>query len=272
VTGASSTQPELQSGSPERFGYSWHIFNEILPVHEEQFRRWTSGFPLEDWRGKSFLDVGCGIGRNSHWPMTHGAAGGLAIDVDERSLAAARCNLARFPGMRVEHRSAYEIGEIDRFDVVFSIGVIHHLENPDLAVWQMVRAAKPGGRVLVWLYGAENNEWIARWFNPLRNGLFRRMPLPLVFALSYGPTAGLWAALRVGLGSIEYFRLLRTFSFRHLQAIVFDHMIPKIALYYTRDEARALLERAGLEDVRETWVNEMSWTVIGTKPGGGSRD
>jgi SAM-dependent methyltransferase len=263
-----TAKPALKSGSPERFGYSWHIFKEILPVHEEQFRRWTTGLPLEAWRGRTFLDVGCGIGRNSYWPMRHGAAGGLAIDVDDRSLAAARRNLADHPALRVEHRSAYEIGEEGRFDVVFSIGVIHHLEDPDLALRQMVQAAKPGGRVLVWLYGAENNEWITSWFNPLRNGLFRRLPLPLVFALSYGPTAGLWAALRMGLGSIEYFRLLRTFSFRHLQAIVFDHMIPRIARYYTREEARRLLERAGLVDVKESWVNEMSWTVIGIRPPG----
>jgi hypothetical protein len=44
-------------------------------------------------------------------------------------------------------------------------------------------------------------------------------------------------------------------------------MIPRIAKYYRKDEAIALLEDAGLENVRVHWVNEMSWTVIGEKPG-----
>lgn len=263
---AVTKEPELAAGSPDRFGYSWHIFSDVLPVHEEQFRRWTSGLASEDWQGKEFLDVGCGIGRNSYWAMKWGAARGLCIDVDDRSLAAARRNLACFPAARVEHRSAYEIKEANRFDIVFSIGVLHHIDSPDVAVAQMVKAAKPGGCVMAWLYGHENNEWIVRWFDPLRNLIFRHAPLPMVYYTSHVLTALLWLALRLGLSRIEYFRLIRSFSFRHLQAIVFDHMIPKIAKYYRRDEATALFERAGLENIRTFWVNEMSWTVIGNKP------
>ena len=51
----------------------------------------------------TFLDVGCGMGRNSYWPMAYGAASGLAIDIDDRSLAAARQTLASFAGMRIEN-------------------------------------------------------------------------------------------------------------------------------------------------------------------------
>ena len=47
---------------------------------------------------------------------------------------------------------------------------------------------------------------------------------------------------------------------------MFDHMIPRIALYYSRSEAEALLARAGLAEIRSTWVNENSWSVIGRKP------
>lgn len=258
-------QPDPSTGSPERFGYSWNIFNEILPIHEEQFRRWTKPLPTDVWKGKSFIDVGCGIGRNSYWPMHWGAGEGLAIDVDERSLAAARNNLKGFSNVSVVNRSAYDIGECDRFDIAFSIGVIHHLEHPELAVQQMVKATVPGGTVLVWLYGKENNEWLLRWFDPLRQKLFGNAPLWLVFQISRGLTALLWLALRLGLSQIEYFRLIRRFSFRHLHAIVFDQMIPRIAKHYTRDEAIALLEGAGLKNVRAEWINEMSWTVVGTK-------
>jgi hypothetical protein len=50
-----------------------------------------------------------------------------------------------------------------------------------------------------------------------------------------------------------------------LRAIVFDHMIPKIARYYRRDEAAELMRQADLENINVTWVNEMSWAVSGTK-------
>jgi len=106
--------------SPDRFGHSWNIFKEILPVREMQFLRWTVGLDRAEWRGKTFLDVGCGIGRNSYWPFIYAAKSGL------------------------------------------SIGVIHHLKNPVGAVLEMVKAIKPGGKLLIWLYGYKNNEWLTR--------------------------------------------------------------------------------------------------------------
>ena len=265
-----NSSPELSEaerhGSPDRFGHSWNIFNEMLPVHEKQFLRWTTGLEKSEWQGKEFLDVGCGIGRNSYWPLTYGAKSSLSIDIDERTLAAARKNLEEFAGAAIENRSAYEIRESNRFDIAFSIGVIHHLEKPGEAVAEMVKSLKPGGTLLLWLYGYENNEWLVRYFNQARKFLFSQMPLPLVYGLSFPATAMLWLYLKLGFGKTEYMTMIRSFSFRHLRAIVYDHMIPIIALYYTKDEAIRLLDDAGLQDVTANWVNEISWTVIGTKP------
>jgi SAM-dependent methyltransferase len=259
-------EADLAAGSPERFGYEWHAYSELRPEYEEQFRRWTAHLQPQDWRGLTFLDVGCGMGRNSYWPMTYGAAGGLAIDVDERSLAAARRTLAPFPGVRVEKRSAYEIGWRDAFDLVYSIGVIHHLQEPERALTQMTTAAKPGGRVLIWVYGLENNRWIVALLDPLRKALFSRLPVGGVHHLALYPTAVLWLLLRLGAGRIAYFRLLRQFTFRHLRSIVFDQMLPKIAHYWPRATVERMLHQQGLLDVRLTGVNEMSWCAIGTKP------
>jgi SAM-dependent methyltransferase len=256
----------LAAGSPERFGYEWDNYAELRPEYEEQFRRWTALLRPEDWRGRRFLDVGCGMGRNSYWPMSYGAAGGLAIDVDERSLAAARRTLAPFPSVRVEMRSAYDIGCRDEFDLVYAIGVIHHLQEPERALAQMVTAAKSGGRVLIWVYGLENNRWIVALLDPLRKALFARLPVGLVHHLALYPAAILWLLLRLGIGRIAYFRLLRQFTFPHLRSIVFDQMLPKIAHYWPRGMVERMLREQGLRDVRLAWVNEMSWCAMGTKP------
>lgn len=256
----------LSAGSPDRFGYEWDRYSEILPDYEEQFHDWTVHLSVQNWRGKHFLDVGCGTGRNSYWPMTYGAAGGKAIDVDPASLEVARHNLSGFPTVAVEEKSAYEIGEVDAYDIVFSIGVIHHLQSPQRALAEMVRAAKPGGSVLIWVYGYENNEWIVRFFNPLRKALFSRLPIGLVHHVSLYPAAALWIGLRLGFGRIRYFDLLRRIGFSHLRSIVFDQMLPNIAHYWPRAQVAELLVAAGLIDVKTVWVNEMSWSAIGTKP------
>ena len=263
---AESIAQTLRQGSPERFGFKWGLHDRILPVHEEQFRRWTAPLAAADWQGKTFLDVGCGMGRNSYWPLQYGAARGVAIDVDARSLAGAGQNLRRFPGAEVQAVSAYDIPYENAFDISFSIGVIHHLESPAAALQQMVKATKPGGTVLIWVYGRENNEWILRFVDPLRISVLSRLPIGLLGHASLFPTALLWLALRLGLGRTEYMRLIRRFSFRHLHEIVFDQLLPRIARYWTRAEVDELMRSAGLTEITLTWVNEMSWTAIGRNP------
>jgi SAM-dependent methyltransferase len=254
------------AGSPDRFGYEWNAYAEILPAYEEQFRGWTAHLAPEDWRAKSFLDVGCGMGRNSFWPMQYGALEGCAVDIDERSLAQARRNLAAFATVQVMQASAYDLPFVERFDVAFSIGVIHHLEHPELALQQMVQAVKPGGQVLIWVYGREGNRWLVWVLNPLRRALFRRMPIGWVHHLSLYPAALLWLLLKLGLRLNAYFRLLAGFGFGHLRSIVFDQMLPRIAHYWPRQTVRELMEGAGLEDIRLAPVNQMSWSAIGRRP------
>lgn len=256
-------------GSPERFGYEWATYSKVLPEYEEQFRRWLPFFAPADWAGKAFVDVGCGMGRNSLWPMTYGAAAGVSVDVDDRSLAAARENLAAFPAAEVQKCSAYDLPWQNRFDIAFSIGVIHHLEFPEKALAAMTRATKPGGQVAIWVYGYENNAWLLWMLNPARKLLFSWLPVSWVHALSVFPTALLWVALRCGFNQIQYFRLLRTFTFAHLRSIVFDQMLPRIANYWTKAEVEALMKGAGLEKIELAWVNEMSWAARGVKPGRG---
>jgi SAM-dependent methyltransferase len=255
----------LRAGSPDRFGYEWAAYSEMRPEYEEQFRRWTAPLTPDDWRGRAVLDVGCGMGRNSFWPLRYGAKRALALDVDERSVAAARQTLAAFPAAEVRQQSIYEFGERDAYDIAFSIGVIHHLQQPERALAAMTRAARPGGRVLIWVYGRENNGWIVYFFDPWRRLLFSRLPIGVVHHLSLYPSLLLWCVLRLGVGG-DYLRLLRGFAFRHLRSVVFDQMLPRIAHYWRREEVERLMREAGLEDVRLTWVNRMSWSALGTKP------
>lgn len=253
-------------GSPERFGYEWDKYSDVKDSYNEQFFRWLPHFQKADWKNKRFLDVGCGMGRNSYWPMTYGASGGLAVDIDERSLAAAGRNLAEFDTLEVIRCSAYDLDRNCEFDIVFSIGVIHHLEFPEKALERMVAATKPGGKVAIWVYGRENNGWLLWGLNPARQILFSRLPVSFVHFLAIFPTALLWVLLRMGLNQIEYFRQLRTFSFSHLRSIVFDQMLPRIANYWRRDEVEKLMSNAGLEKVDVQHVNEMSWAACGEKP------
>lgn len=236
----------------------------MTPEYERQFRHWTAPLGPGDFRGKAILDVGCGMGRNLYWPLKDGAVRAVGIDVDDRTLTAARNNLADFPHAEIRHGSAYDITEQDQFDIVFSIGVIHHLAEPRRAIARMVQAAKPGGTVLIWVYGKEGN----RWLIPLVN-LFRRLLVPLPpwvsNAASFVCAAPLYLFLKIFPVKKPYWRQLAGFHFWHMRSIVMDQFLPRIAHYWTRDEAQMLFDDMGLEQVRILPVHGMSWTVIGQK-------
>ena len=130
----------------------------------------------------------------------------------------------------------------------------------------MTRAVKPGGRVLIWVYGQEGNRWLVAFLDPLRHALFSRLPVAVVHHLSLYPAAALWLALRTGLRPNEYCKLLSRFGFAHLRSIVFDQMLPRIAHYWPRERVAELMTQAGLEDVQIRAVNRMSWSAIGKRP------
>jgi len=196
MIGKPTQHSEVAKGSPERFGYSWERYPSCYP----RMRRSSCAgrHSRKNFGGSAVCRWW--VWNRAERVLAHDIwrEGGLAVDVDDRTLNRARSNLERYPNLEVRKQSIYDIEEENTFDIAFSIGVVHHLSDPDAAVARLVRAVKPGGQVLLWLYGRENNGWIVHFFNPLRSRLFSWLPLPLVHILSWPLTALLWLAVRLG--------------------------------------------------------------------------
>ena len=78
-------------------------------------------------------------------------------------------------------------------DVAFSVGVLHHTPDPKRCFFELVRRVRPGGRVIAWVYGRENNGWIVHGISPLREAITSRLPHKWVYQLSKLPAAMLYA-------------------------------------------------------------------------------
>lgn len=219
-----------------------------------------------DWKEKRILDAGCGMGRNSFWPLKWGASSVTAFDFDERSVARARETLREFPNADVLFLSIYDINWNNSFDVAFSIGVIHHLEDPRKAIEKLVDALKPGGKLLVWVYSYEGNEWIVRFVDPVRKNITSKLPVSIVHALSYMCSIPLYVFVKVLKGPSNYLRQLSAFDLWHVHSIVFDQLIPDVAHYWKQAEVRDLTVGLPLRDVRvESTPQGTGWILTATK-------
>jgi SAM-dependent methyltransferase len=251
-------------GTGDQFGYEWGKYTEILPEFEAQFLNWVEPLAAGDFRAAAVLDAGCGIGRNSFWALKYGAARVVACDVDDRTLTSARSNLAGHPHAEVVRCSIDALPWTDTFDVAMSIGVVHHVVDPRSAVANLVKATKPGGRTVIWVYGREGNELLLLFLEPLR-AITKRLPPRLTHVLTYLFSVPLFALIKVIPTRHPYFVRARTWRFRHLHLVIFDQLLPRIAHYWTRAEALDLfrdLPVARLEAIRK---NNNSWTVIAVR-------
>jgi SAM-dependent methyltransferase len=252
------------SGTQHQFGYQWEAYPEIVAQHREQFQRWIAPFREEDFRGKRFLEAGCGMGRNSFWALCAGASSGIALDYDERTVAAARKNLAAFPNCEVRFQSIYDLAETATVDIAFSIGVIHHLAEPRKAVENLVRALKPGGTLILWLYAREGNEIYLSVIDPLRKYVTSRLPQFVTRWIATCMTIGLKLYLAFP-HKRPYESMLRKHSFRQLELIVLDQLIPSIAYYWTAEDVHRLVAGLPLANNVLSYTNGMSWTLVSTR-------
>jgi SAM-dependent methyltransferase len=110
---------------------------------------------FERWRGKRVLEIGCGIG-TAAVGFARAGADVTAIDISEASLKLARQRFDVY-GLkaRLHHGNAEELGSFvppEKFDLIYSFGVIHHTPHPERVFEQLKAYCHPGTELRVMLY------------------------------------------------------------------------------------------------------------------------
>jgi SAM-dependent methyltransferase len=265
----------------ERFGQQWNEFDFITEHYNQQFLGWIAPNTLESFAGQVVLEGGCGKGRHSALIAEHGAKDVLAIDLGSAVEAAFR-NTRHLPNCHVIQADLFHLPvKREHVDTAFSVGVLHHTVDPRGAFEALATRVKAGGRLIAWIYGRENNEWILRYVDPVRKVLTSRLPHEVVYQLAKVPAALLVAASRgvyrplsqgllapVGrkLFYQAYVNNIAPFPFVEVHSIVHDHLTPPIANYIPRDEFEQWFAGLGLERTTISWHNENSWRGTGYKP------
>ena len=156
----------------ESFGFQWNRFEVRQEGEDEATFEAKTGVRLSELANRLVMDAGCGGGRYLQVASQNGAT---ILGVDRSSAVEKARQMCK------AHRNV-EIIQADlanlpvkpgQFDLVFSIGVIHHSPDPVVVLRSLAKMVKPGGRLTIWVY--RKATWPQEVVNNLLRGIASRI-------------------------------------------------------------------------------------------------
>lgn len=263
-----------KADTAENFGWQWTHFTQEDAKYNEQFLGWLKPVKPEFFAGKIVLEGGCGKGRHTKLAAEWGAKEIVGIDLSA-AVESAFALTRNLPNAHIVQADIFKLPLKKAFDYAFSVGVLHHTPDPKKAFLSLASKVKKDGHISAWVYGAENNEWITRFVNPIREGFTSKINQPTLFQLSKLPTLGVYLASKLiykpldktPLGKKlfyhEYLTHLSSFGWREQHNIVFDHLVAPTAFYISKEEFANWWKEIDAKNVEVTWHNQNSWCGFG---------
>jgi len=223
----------------------------------------------EDIRGCEVAEIGSGTGRIVNMLLEAGAKHVIAVEPSD-AFEVLRNNIKETEKVTFLKITGDQLPPYGDLDYIFSIGVLHHIPNPEPVVEAAFKALCPGGHFFVWLYGKEGNEFYLNFINPLRL-ITKHLPhfalAFLVWIIYYPLVIYIHLCRRLPLPLRQYLlSIFEKMSPEKRRLIIYDQLNPSYAKYYTRFEAEKLLADGKFENIRIHHRHGYSWTVIGSKP------
>jgi len=248
----------------------WHQQWSLLEDNELfLFNDWILPNKLEDFRGKDVLECGCGGGQHTSFVAPY-ARSLTAVDLNTTDIAKIRNKDAANVEFVEADIATMDLGK--QFDIVFSIGVIHHTDDPDKTVENLTKHVKPGGKLIVWVYSKEGNELVELLVEPVRKSFLKNMNRETLLGLSKAVTASLYLPVYTlyflplkFLPFYEYFGNFRRLSFERNTLNVFDKLNAPQVDFISRERIGKWFNNDVFEKVNINPYKGVSWSGSGTK-------
>lgn len=264
------------------FGKEWTRFTqEALSPEEGQeiFKQYFSIFPWEKLprNGGCGADIGCGSGR---WAkiIAPRVKQLYLVDASNEALEVARANLSCYHNATFHCCSVSKLPfEAQSLDFAYSLGVLHHIPNPEGGIRAIASRLKPGAPFLLYMYYALDNRpawyrWVwrlsdlARRILSLQPHLVKVSIAEAVALCVYWPLARTNALFtRLGAKTENWpLAYYHDRSFYTMRTDALDRLGTRLEQRFTRIQIAEMLERAGFENVRFS-EGPPFWCAVGLK-------
>jgi len=273
-----TASPARDTETARAFSTSWNNLPGGSVYTAEQYADWMAPLARADIEGKTVLELGCGNGSL----LAHTAAWNpsklVGVDLGD-SVTSARENLRDKSNVEIRQDDLTTF-EGEGFDVVYCIGVLHHLKQPLEGFKSVVRNTRPGGRFHCWVYAKEGNGIVRLLVEPIRrvacklpwwvNKYLVATPLVVPYYLYAKALQGITA---IGLGRAvaalplyEYSLWIAKRDFLFFRHVAFDQLVTPQTIYVSREQAESWLRSDPRIVADSTYVirrNGNSWKFGG---------
>lgn len=273
----------LDEPTVEGFGEEWAHFDQSKLTDTEREKIFQDYFGLFPWHllpasGAVGLDAGCGSGR---WGQIVASKVKklYLLDASLKALSVARNNLSNYSNVTFIHKPIEEdmLPEAS-LDFAYSLGVLHHLPDPQLALSAIAKTLKPGAPLLVYLYyDFDNRPFYYKWLwkiSDMFRWLICRSPFSIrlffcnvIAGIIYWPFARMSLVLERLLGKtpvhwpLEYYK---NESFYTMRTDALDRFGTRLETRFSKNKIQNLLEKAGFEKIVFSEAPPY-WCAVGLK-------
>lgn len=247
----------LKKKTADSFGFEWTRFHQLKS--EKGFLEFIGPINKGFFKGKFVLDAGCGNGSYAYYSASYGAEV-IAIDFSD-AVKVAKENTKNMDVQVVRADITHPPFKEGSFDYIFSIGVLHHLPEPETGFHHLVPLLKPGALISIWVYGRVK-QWAAVYFYEPIIKISHHLPHRLLYYLCYVPatimevTNCLYLLLKkihlTKLASILPFKYYADYPFSVKLNDAFDTFATPSARYYTETDILDWFTGSNLADINIT--------------------
>ncbi len=268
----------VDQATADAFAQSWNHLPPGSVYSRAQFEEWLAPLARIDAADRRTLELGCGGGSLLVHLADWQPAMMVGVDLGD-SVQMAERNLAAVPEgrWRILRHDLVSFRDETPFDLVYCIGVLHHLHEPRAGFTSVLANTAPGGRFHCWVYAHEGNAVVRALVEPLRRVAHRlpwwltkyaiATPLVVPFFLYAKSLRALgWSALRV-LPLYDYSMWIAARDFSFFRHVAFDQLVTPHTVYLRRGEIEAWLRDPAIEPESTYLVfrNGNSWKFGGRR-------